>query len=115
MIRLAEVIIVAEEEVAAARGDTQKEVARCALKGLQADKRALIVKCDQATQLLLAAFDPAEATRLFASSEFSQAVDDLSDPDAVVNTVLAIHQAALRRLGLDPGHCGCSDFWSHGC
>jgi hypothetical protein len=82
-----------EEEVTAARGDTQKEAACCVLTGLQADKRALVVKRGQATQRLLVAFEPAEVTRLYASSEFRHAVHDLSDPDAVVNAVLAIHQA----------------------
>ncbi len=44
-------------------------------------------------------FDPTEVTRLYASPEFSYAVDDLSDPDAIVNAVLAIHKA--RRGGSD--------------
>ena len=42
---------------------------------------------------MLAAFDPDEVTRLYASAEFAHAVDELADPDAVVNAVLAIHQA----------------------
>ncbi len=46
LIRLAEVILVAEEEVATARGDTQKELARRAQKALQAAQRELIVKRD---------------------------------------------------------------------
>ncbi len=50
LIRIAEVIVVAEEGVATARGDTQKEAARRALKALRAAQCELIVKRDQATQ-----------------------------------------------------------------
>ncbi len=93
LLRLADVILGAEEEVATARGDSQKEAARCALTNLQPAQRDLIVKRDEATQQLVSVFDPAEVTRLYASSDFCQAVEDLCDREAVVNAVLAIYQA----------------------
>ncbi len=80
-------------EAAAEAEGVDQEVARRALKLNQAKFDALVTKREQATQLLLAAFDPDEVTRLYANAEFTHAVDELADPDAIVNAVLAIHQA----------------------
>ncbi len=80
----------AEEKVAVARGKSKAE-ARGALKDIQGAHRDLLVRRDKATQQQVLNFDHAKAYRLYASSVFCHAVDDLCVPESVADAVLAIH------------------------
>jgi hypothetical protein len=67
-------------------------VVRRALKDLHVARCELVVRRDKSTQQVLLGLDPAEASRLSASS-CCHAGYQLCDPDSLASAILAIHQA----------------------